>query len=92
MVEFKHATQATAADAGTGQIRKAQWNEPHSLTMAGERLLGRTAADAGDAEEVSVGPGLTLAQGELDTAVQITVSTSEPSGGDDGDVWFVVEE
>lgn len=38
------------------------------FTMATARLLGRTTASTGDIEEISVGSGLTLSGGVLDTA------------------------
>lgn len=64
-VSLKHTTQATGTDAGNGEIRKAQWNEEHTLTLATARLLGRTTAGTGAAEEISVGSGLSLAAGSL---------------------------
>lgn len=49
------------------------------VTMATARLLGRTTASAGAAEEISVGSGLSLVAGVLDTGVgsgETTVSTT----------------
>ena len=40
------------------------------LTMATARLIGRTTAGTGAAEELTVGSGLSLATGSLDTAVK----------------------
>jgi hypothetical protein len=59
-IEVKHATQAVGTDAGNGEIRKAQWNEGHSINLAASRLLGRFSATDGAAQEISVGSGLTL--------------------------------
>ena len=64
-ISLKHATQASGTDAGTGEIRKTQWNEEHSLLMASGVLVGRTTAGTGVAEEITVGTGLTLAAGVL---------------------------
>jgi hypothetical protein len=64
-IELKHATQATGTDAGNGEIRKAEWNENHALTMATARVLGRTTADAGAVEELSAGTGIVLAGGTV---------------------------
>jgi hypothetical protein len=64
-ISLKHTTQAAGTDAGNGEIRKAQWNEEHTLTLATNRLLGRTTAGTGAAEEISVGTGLTLSAGSL---------------------------
>ena len=64
-IEVKHATQATGTDAGNGEIRKAQWNESHTINMASARLLGRSTAGTGAAEEISIGSGLSLSSGTL---------------------------
>ena len=64
-VSLKHTTQAVGTDAGNGEIGKNQWNEEHTLTLATGKLLGRSTAGDGAAEEVSVGTGLTLAAGSL---------------------------
>jgi len=54
-VEVKHATQATAPDYGRGDVRKAQWNENHNITMASGHVLGRNSAEAGNVEELPIG-------------------------------------
>jgi hypothetical protein len=64
-VSLTHSTVAVGEDAGNGEIRKAQWNEGHTLSMATARLLGRTTADAGAVEELTAGAGLSLATGSL---------------------------
>jgi hypothetical protein len=64
-VSLTHSTVAVGEDAGNGEIRKAQWNEGHTLTMATARLLGRTSSGAGAVEEISVGSGLSLSAGSL---------------------------
>jgi hypothetical protein len=65
MVAIRHATQAVGEDAGNGEIRKAQWNADHAIEMATARILGRTTAGAGDAEELTAGAGLALGSGSL---------------------------
>lgn len=52
-ISFKHTTQAVGTDAGNGEIRKAQWNEEHSLTMAANFILGRATAGTGAVEEIA---------------------------------------
>jgi hypothetical protein len=52
-VSLKHTTEAVGTDAGNGEIRKAQWNEEHTLTLATDRLLGRATAGAGAVEEIT---------------------------------------
>jgi hypothetical protein len=73
-ISLKHTTQATGTDAGNGEIRKAQWNEEHALTLAADRILGRTTAGAGAVEEIAAGTGLTLAGGTL----SVTTNTYQP--------------
>lgn len=46
-----------------------------TLAMATARLLGRTTASSGSAEEISVGTGLTLSGGSLTSSPKITYST-----------------
>lgn len=45
-VSLKHTTQAVGTDAGNGEIRKAQWNEEHTLTAAANTMLGAVSAGA----------------------------------------------
>lgn len=66
-ISVTHTTQAVGTDAGNGEIRKAQWNEAHTLSMATGNLLGRTTAGAGAVEEIAVGSGLALSGGVLQT-------------------------
>ena len=64
-IQVTHTTQATGTDAGNGEIRKAQWNENHTITMATARVLGRSTAGTGAVEEISIGTGLSLSGGVL---------------------------
>jgi hypothetical protein len=64
-VSLKHTTQAVGTDAGNGEIRKAQWNEEHTLSLATGKLLGRSTAGTGAAEEITPSTGLTLSGGNL---------------------------
>lgn len=64
-IEVKHTTQAAGTDAGNGEIRKAQWNEAHTISMATGNLLGRSTAGTGVAEEIAIGSGLSLTGGTL---------------------------
>ena len=67
-----HATIATGTDAGNGEIAKAQWNQAHSLSMATDKILGRTTAGVGTVEELAVGSGLLLASGTLSAVASAT--------------------
>jgi hypothetical protein len=53
-VSLTHTTVAVGTDAGNGEIAKAQWNEPHTLTMATNKLLGRATAGDGAVEEIDL--------------------------------------
>jgi hypothetical protein len=72
-ISLTHTTVAVGTDAGNGEIRKAQWNEAHTLTMATARLLGRSTGGAGAVEEISIGSGLTLSGGTLTNAGGMTL-------------------
>lgn len=79
-IEIKHATQATGTDAGNGEIRKAQWNETHGISMATARLIGRVTAGVGSAEEIAIYNGLVMDANGLGidkaTAANIRARTS----------------
>jgi hypothetical protein len=46
-------------------VQPSNWNAQHTLSMATNRLLGRTTASAGAAEEIAVAGALTLSSGTL---------------------------
>jgi hypothetical protein len=73
-VSLKHTTVAVGTNAGNGEIAKEEWNEEHTLTLATARLLGRTTAGTGVAEEISAGTGLALSGGTLSTSGAFTAS------------------
>lgn len=75
-VSLKHTFQSAKADGGdTSIVRPSDWNAEHTFTMATSRLLGRTTAGTGAAEEISVGTGLSLSAGSLsNSAPDQTVS------------------
>ncbi len=65
--------------------------------VTSNRLLGRSTAGSGDTEEISIGGNLSLSSGTLSAVVvgsstsglrNITTSTSDPTGGSDGDIWI----
>lgn len=65
-ISLKHAFTSAIADGGdTSLVQPSNWNAEHNLTMATSRILGRTTAGAGSAEEISVGTGLSLSSGSL---------------------------
>ncbi len=73
-------TALTAASAGTDYVAPGAYTTS-GLTLASGRLLGRTTASTGAAEEITVGTGLTLATGSLvnaapDQTVILTAGTN----------------
>lgn len=79
-VSLKHAFNSSKSD-GTDStlVQPSNWNAEHTLTMATARLLGRTTASTGAAEEISAGANLALSAGSLDLASNIAVGTAQTS-------------
>jgi hypothetical protein len=72
----------TVASAGTDYVAPGAFTTS-GLTMATARLLGRTTAGTGAAEEISVGAGLTLSGGTL-----VNAGATSPIGGSNTQVQF----
>lgn len=65
-ISLKHLfTSAKGDGPDATQVQPSNWNAEHVLTLATGRLLGRTTAGTGAAEEISAGNGLTLSAGTL---------------------------
>lgn len=65
-VSLTHAFVSSIPDGPDAtQVRPSNWNAEHVLSMDTARLLGRTTAGTGPAEEISVGSGLSLSAGVL---------------------------
>ena len=60
-----NGTALSAATAATDYVAPSAYASVNGLTMATARLLGRTTASTGAAEEISVAGGLTLSGGTL---------------------------
>ena len=60
-----NGTALSAAAAATDYVAPSAYASTNGLTMATSRLLGRTTASTGAAEEISVAGGLTLSGGTL---------------------------
>lgn len=60
-----NGTALSAAVAATDYVAPSAYASANGLTMATSRLLGRTTAGTGAAEEISVAGGLTLSGGVL---------------------------
>lgn len=94
-ISLKHKFQSAKGDsADTSLIRPSNWNDDHDLKMVGPALVGRSASGTGDATEITLGSGLSFSGGSLNAGTiagrALTVSSSAPSGGADGDVHFQI--
>ena len=77
MVSIKHKFVSAKPDgADSSVLRPSNWNDTHDITMAASsRLLGRTSAGAGVAEEIALSTGLEFNAGALRVkATEVTTS------------------
>lgn len=74
-ISLKHAFNSAKSDGpDTTQVQPSNWNAEHVITMANNRLLGRTTSGGGGAvEEISVAASLSLSAGVLALATNPTV-------------------
>ena len=65
-ISLKHVFQSAKAD-GTDNtlIQPSNWNAEHTLTIATNKLVGRSTAGTGSAEEIAIGTALLLSGGTL---------------------------
>lgn len=90
-VSLKHTFQSTVPDGGdTSLVRPSDWNAEHTLTLDTGKLIGRSTAGAGAAEEISIGTGLSLSGGTLSNtqSTTLTPGTTATSGGAAGQIMF----
>ena len=82
-----NGTAVSAASAGTDYVAPSAYASANGHTMSTARLLGRTTASTGAAEEISVGSGLSLSGGSLTatggsgTVTAISVTTANGVSG-----------
>ena len=74
-----NGTALSAAVAATDYVAPSAYASANGLTMATSRLLGRTTASTGAAEEISVAGGLTLSAGTLTGASGTVTSVTGTS-------------
>jgi hypothetical protein len=74
-----NGTALSAATAATDYVAPSAYASANGLTMATSRLLGRTTASTGAAEEISVAGGLTLSAGTLTGASGTVTSVTGTS-------------
>ncbi len=80
-ISLKHSFVSPKSD-GTDStlVQPSNWNAEHQLSMATARIVGRTTAGAGAAEEIAIGAGLSLASGELKLASSVSITALTASG------------
>lgn len=71
MVSIKHNFESEKSDSPTaeadGQVLPSHWNEEHNINLSGQnKIVGRTSADAGPAEEI-----------DLDTDTSLTADADD---------------
>ncbi len=90
-ISLKHNKTSSRTDGtDTSLVQPSDWNAEHVLTLATSRLLGRTTAGAGAAEEISVGSGLSLASGSISlnlTSALITTALGYTPANEAGDTF-----
>lgn len=65
-ISLKHAFASPKADsADTSLIQPSNWNAEHVLTLSSGVLVGRSSSGTGNAEEITLGTGLSLVGGVL---------------------------
>jgi len=85
-VSLKHSFQSAKADgADSTLVQPSSWNAEHTLTLATNKLLGRSTAGTGAAEEISIGTNLTLSSGTLSAASQVYPGAGIPNST--GSAW-----
>lgn len=81
VISLKHSFTSPKSDGtDTTLVQPSNWNAEHVLTMASNRLVGRTTASAGAAEEITVGSNLVLASGALSLASSVSITALTLSG------------
>ena len=80
-ISLKHLFTSPKAD-GTDStlVQPSNWNAEHQLRMATARLIGRTTAGTGAAEEISVGANLKLSGLSLNLASSVSLTALTASG------------
>ncbi len=83
-ISVKHAFTSAKVDGGdTTLIRPSNWNAEHTITLATNKLLGRSTAGTGAVEEISC---TAAARSILDDAtiadILVTLGVSPPTAGD----------
>jgi hypothetical protein len=66
MIALRHAFQSNVPDRNvSGLIKPTQWNDNHVLTLAPNKVVGRTSASTGPAEEIGGEDGIEITGGAI---------------------------
>lgn len=84
-ISLKHLFVSPKTD-GTDStlVQPSNWNAEHQLQMATARIIGRTTAGTGAAEEISVGANLSLTALTLNLASTVSITALTASGAIQG--------
>jgi len=75
-VSLKHKFASAKSDGGDATlVRPSNWNDEHDLLIDASKIVGRTTAGTGSAEEISVSSDLTLTAGTLGVATSLSGKT-----------------
>ena len=75
-ISLKHAFNSGKTDGVDATlVQPSNWNAEHTLQMATGKLLGRTTASTGAAEEIAVSGDLLLSSGTLDINTSVATLT-----------------
>jgi hypothetical protein len=81
VISLKHLFTSPKTDGtDTTIVQPSNWNAEHQLQMATARLIGRTTAGTGAAEEISVGANLSLTALTLNLAGSVSITALTASG------------
>lgn len=84
-ISLKHSFTSPKSDGPDSTlVQPSNWNAEHTLQMATARIIGRTTAGTGAAEEISVGSNLSLATGTLNLASSVSITALTASGAIQG--------
>jgi hypothetical protein len=75
-VSLKHKFASAKTDGGDATlVRPSNWNDEHDLLIDASKIVGRTTAGTGSAEEIAVSADLTLTAGTLGVAASLSGKT-----------------
>lgn len=80
-ISLKHAFTSPKSD-GTDStlVQPSNWNAEHVISLATGKLIGRSTAGTGNAEEIAVSSNFSLSAGTLDLASTVSVAALNASG------------